>query len=158
MMKKKLNILIFLSSVLLLISGYFFYQNKQTIECVSTFSIIGKKIIKEKMRASLNLVLNKNLASKLQDQYVKKNIILIDFNDDKATVISKIRFLKADPVIVKNKISATFDETLRLFDLKILQQEINCKLESSVYNLILPILLCLSLIIYVFIIRIKYIP
>ena len=157
-MKKKLNILIFLSSVLLLISGYFFYQNKQTIECVSTFSIIGKKIIKEKMRASLNLVLNKNLASKLQDQYVKKNIILIDFNDDKATVISKIRFLKADPVIVKNKISATFDETLRLFDLKILQQEINCKLESSVYNLILPILLCLSLIIYVFIIRIKYIP
>jgi hypothetical protein len=156
-MKKKLNILIFLSLILLLISVYFFYQNKQTLECVSTFSFISKKIVNEKVRPSITLVLNKNLKSQLQDQYVKKNIILIDIYPNSITLISKIRFIKADPIIVKNKISVSFNETARVFDFKILQQEINCKQESSVYNLILPTLLLLSLIIYVFIFRIKYI-
>jgi len=156
-MKKKLNILIFLSLILLLISVYFFYQNKQTLECVSTFSFVSKKIVSEKARSSITLVLNKNLKSQLQDQYVKKNIILIDLYTNRITLISKIRFIKADPIIVKNKISVSFNETARVFDFKILQQEINCKQESSVYNLILPTLLLLSLIIYVFIFRIKYI-
>ena len=154
-----------MSSVLLFIVGYFFYQNKQTIECVSTFSIISKKSINEiskksineKVRSSFSLVINKNLASMLQDQNVKKNIILIDIYNNKLTIVSKIRFIKADPIIVNNKISASFNESARVFDFKILQQEINCKQESSVYNLILPILLLLSLIIYVFIIRIKHI-
>lgn len=156
-MKKKLNTLIFLSSILLLISGYFFYQNKQTLECVSTFSLISKTKINEKIRSSLTLVLNKNLKSQLQNQYVKKNIILIAIDTNVVTLVSKIRFIKADPIIIKNKISASFNESARAFDFKILQQEINCKQESSVYNLILPILLSLSLIIYVFIFRIKYI-
>ena len=156
-MKKKLNILIILSLILLLISVYFFYQNKQTLECVSTFSFIAKKIVNEKARSSLTIVANKNLKSQLQDQYVKKNIILIDIYSNSITLISKIRFIKADPIIVKNKISVSFNETARIFDFKILQQEINCKQESSVYNLILPTLLLLSLIIYVFIFRIKYI-
>jgi S-adenosylmethionine hydrolase len=156
-MKKKLNILIFLSLILLTISVYFFYQNKQTLECVSTFSFISKKIVNEKARSSLTLVLNKNLKSQLQDQYVKKNIILIDIYTNVITLISKIRFMKADPIIVKNKIRVSFNETARVFDFKILKQEINCKQESSVYNLILPTLLLLSLIIYAFIFRIKYI-
>jgi hypothetical protein len=156
-MKKKLNILIILSLILLLISVYFFYQNKQTLECVSTFSFIAKKIVNEKARSSLTIVANKNLKSQLQDQYVKKNIILIDIYTNVVTLISKIRFIKADPIIVKNKIRVSFTETARVFDFKILQQEINCKQESSVYNLILPTLLLLSLIIYVFIFRIKYI-
>jgi hypothetical protein len=156
-MKKKLNTLIFLSSILLLISGYFFYQNKQTLECVSTFSLISKTKINAKINSSLTLVLNKNLKSQLQDQYVKKNIILIDIYTNVANLVSKIRFIKADQIIVKNKISESFNETARAFDFKILQQEISCKQESSVYNLILPILLLLSLIVYVFIFRIKYI-
>jgi hypothetical protein len=156
-MKKKLNILIFLSFVLLLISGYFFYQNKQTIECVSTFSYVAKQTHEIRSGATLRLILNKNLASMLHDQNVKKNIILIDIDRDVITIISKIRFVKADSIIVKNKISASFNESARKLDLKILQQEINCKQESSVYNLILPILLLLSLIIYISFIRIKYI-
>jgi hypothetical protein len=155
-MKKKLNILIFLSLILLLISGYFFYQNKQTLECVSTFSLSSKKLYNEKIRSTLSLLINKNLASKLQDQQVKKNVILFDIYINSLTIISKIRFIKADPIIVKNKISTSFNEAARVLDFKMLQQEINCKQESSVYNLILPILLLLSLIIYVFIIRIKY--
>jgi asparagine N-glycosylation enzyme membrane subunit Stt3 len=76
-MKKKLNILIFLSFVLLLISGYFFYQNKQTIECVSTFSYVTKQTDEIRSGATLRLILNKNLASMLHDQNVKKNIILM---------------------------------------------------------------------------------
>jgi DNA topoisomerase-2 len=87
----------------------------------------------------------------------RKDFIIETINKDLSLLESKIRFIKADPIIVKNKISVSFNETARVFDFKILQQEINCKQESSVYNLILPTLLLLSLIIYVFIFRIKYI-
>jgi hypothetical protein len=156
-MKKKLNILIFLSSILLLISLYFFYQNKQTLECISTFSFISKEIVNEKARSSLTLASNKNLKSQLQDQYVKKNIILIDIYTNKVTLVSKIRFIKIDEKIAEKKISDSIKNIANVNNLKILQQGINCKKESAIYNLILPALLLLSLIIYVSIIRIKYI-
>jgi hypothetical protein len=156
-MKKKLNILIFLSSVLLLISTYFFYQNKQTIECVSTVSLISDRLQNHKNRYSLTLILNKNFSSKFQNENVKNNILLIDIYSKNVTLVSKIRFIKIDEKIAEKKISNSIKNLANVSNLKILQQDINCKKESAIYNLILPALLLLSLIIYVSIIRIKYI-
>ena len=156
-MKKKISILIFLSLVLLVICTYFFYQNKYTLECVSTFSLSSEKLSDNKTRASLSLLLNKNFVSNFKDLNVKKNIFLIDIFENNITIISKLRFVKADKQITTKQIQASVNQIAKVQDLNILQAEIDCKQESAVYNLILPMLLLLSLITYAYFIRIKLI-
>jgi len=156
-MKKKISILIFLSLVLLVICTYFFYQNKYTLECVSTFSLSSKKLSDNKTRASLSLLLNKNFVSNFKDLNVKKNMFLIDIFENNITIISKLRFVKADKQITTKQIQASLNQIAKVQDLNILQAEIDCKQESAVYNLILPMLLLLSLITYAYFIRIKLI-
>ena len=154
-MKKKISILIFLSLVLLVIYTYFFYQNKYTLECTSTFSLSSAKLSDNKTRASLSLLLNKNFVSNFKDQNVKKNSFLIDIFENNITIVSKLRFIKVDKQIATEQIQASINQLAKVQDLNILQGEINCKQESAVYNLILPMLLLLSLIAYAYFIRIK---
>lgn len=158
-MKKKLTILISLSLFLFFLSIYFFFQNKQTLECISTFNFISSsnKLIDNKNRSTLSLALNKYFASNFKYQNVKNNTILIDIFEKNLTIVSKMRLVKADEQFVLNNISKSIGELEKIYPLKILNKDINCRYESTVHNLILPAFLLLSLIIYISIIRLKYI-
>jgi hypothetical protein len=154
-MRKKISILIFLSFVLLVIYTYFFYQNKYTLECVSALSLSHEKIVNNKSSASLSLLLNKNFSTNFKDLNVKKNTILIDISENNITLVSKLRFVNVDKQIAMEKVQASINQLVKFKDLNILQAEIDCKQESGVYNLILPMLLLLSLIGYAYFIFIK---
>jgi len=156
-MKKKISILIFLSLVLLVIYAYFFYQNKYTLECVSTFSLSSQRLTDNKTSTSLSILLNKKFASNFKDLNVKKNSFLIDIFGKNITIVSKLRFVKVDKQIATKQIQASINQIAKFQDLNILETDINCKQESAVYNLILPMLLLLSLITYAYFIRIKLI-
>ena len=158
-MKKKLTILISLLLVLFFFSIYFFFQNKQTLACTSTFNLISNsnKLVDHKSRSTFSLALNKYFASNFKYQNVKNNIVLVDIFEKNITIISKIRFVKADKQFVLNNINVSIGELEKFYSLKILNKDINCRYESAVYNLILPVFLLLSLIIYISIIRLKYI-
>ena len=60
-----------------------------------------------------------------------------------------------DKQIATKQIQDSINQIIKIQNLNIVEAEINCKQESAVYNLILPMLLLLSLIVYAYFIRIK---
>jgi hypothetical protein len=155
-MKKKINILTFFSVIFLLIFLFFFFKNRDSVECSSTNYLKHDRKILDP--ATFNFALNQNWHSNFNDVNTKKNIFLVNIQHNFLVVHTKNRFININDIeTIKKKIKKTLDKTFKNFNLKINSQIIDCKRESSEHVLILPALLVFFLIIYVFTIRIKYI-